>query len=172
MKRASLDLETTMATPTAKRVCMETVQDMPADPITPIDDFEDLYEDSPVINKYREKSPQPSSERITVEQPNPNLQSTSFQLPGLGLFASTENDPEQEANADKEPFSPHNTTSLPHVGGLLVGQSPLQAEEQSPPELCETRQKQAHNGGQIDSPSFDESNQSKGLDGTAAPVFE
>lgn len=161
-----------MATPTAKRVCMETVQDMPADPTTPIDDFDDLYEDSPVIDKYREMSPQPSSERTTVQQPNPNLQSTSFQLPGLGLFASTENDPEQEANAVKEPFSPHNTTSLPPVGGLRVTQNPLQAEEESPPELCETRQKRAHSGGQIDSPSSDESNQSKGMDETAAPVFE
>ncbi|KAI4228138.1 MAG: hypothetical protein L6R36_001852 [Xanthoria steineri] len=160
-----------MAPATAKRVCMETVPDMPADPITPIDDFDDLYEDSPVINNHREKSPQRSGEKITVQQSNPNLLATSFQLPGLGLFASKENNPEQEANAEKEQSLPHNATSLPPVGELPVAQNLLQTEGEPPPVLYETRTHDAHSTGQIDSSIVDESNQSKGLDATGAPVL-
>lgn len=160
-----------MATPTAKRVCMETIPDMPADPTTPIDDFDDLYEDSPVINNHREKGPQRSSEKITVQQSYPNLSSTSFQLPGLGLFASKENKPGQEANAGKEQFLSHNPTLLPPVGELSEAQNLLQTDGESPPELDGTRQNHAHSSGQIDSPIVDESNQSKGLDATGAPVL-
>ena len=172
MKRTSLDLETNMAPPTAKRVCMETVPDMPADPTTPIDDFDDLYDDSPVIHNHREKSPQRSSEKITVQQSNLNLLATSFQLPGLGLFASKENNPEQEANAEKEPVLPHNATSLPPVGELSEAQNLLQTEGEPPPELHGTRQNHVHSGGQIGSPIVDEPDRSKGLDATGARVFE
>ncbi|KAI4109583.1 MAG: hypothetical protein LQ339_001696 [Xanthoria mediterranea] len=167
-----MDFETNMAPPTAKRVCMETVPDMPADPTTPIDDFDDLYEDSPVINNHREKSPQRSSVKITLQQSNPNLLATPFQLPGLGLFASKENNPEQEANGEKEQSLPHNATSLPPVGELPVAQNLLQTEGEPPPQLYETRKNHAHSTGQIDSPIVDDSNQSKGLDATSAPVFE
>lgn len=172
MKRTSLDLETNMAPPTAKRVCMETVPAMPADPTTPIDDFDDLYEDSPVINNHRERSPQQSSENITLQQSNPNLLSTSFQLPGLGLFASKENNPEQETNVEKKPFLPHNATSLPPVGELPVAHNLLKTEGEPPPELHGTRQNHVHSGGQIGSPIVDEPDRSKGLDATGVRVFE
>ncbi|KAL8999424.1 MAG: hypothetical protein Q9169_001738 [Polycauliona sp. 2 TL-2023] len=149
-----------MATPSAKRICRETVQDMPADPTTPIDDFDDLYEDSPAIDRYQEKSPQLSSEEVTGQQSIPKLQSTSFQLPGLGLFTSKENNADTEADLGEQLCAPDDTSSIPLAGDVHLPQSSLWPERESLQEPPQT--KEGHEDAPTVSSSVKESYQLQG----------
>ncbi|KAL8784249.1 MAG: hypothetical protein Q9213_004071 [Squamulea squamosa] len=125
-----------MSPPPAKRACLENTLGMPADPTTPIDDSDDLYDDYPAINRYpAESTPQPSEE-VTVQRVNPSSKPSPFQLPGLGLFAHKESNSSQELNGDKGLLLSNNTALLPPVGKLRVTQSTLQSKGKPSLETC------------------------------------
>ncbi|KAL8892392.1 MAG: hypothetical protein Q9215_000666 [Flavoplaca cf. flavocitrina] len=152
-----------MDSPTAKRICI--------DPSIPIDEFDDLYEDSPADNGYPTEGPQISIDKPTVQESKPSLQSTSFRLPGLGLFAAEDDNLKQGANGENGLIPPYDTAALPPVDEVRV-QSSLLTEEESLQELREADYGQADNGGHIDALSDGEINQSKTSSETAAPVSE
>ena len=164
-----------MSPPIAKRVCTQTTQNVPADPGTPIDDFGDIYDDSPAISKYREESAPRSGENVIVHQLNPSLQSGPFLLPGLGFYTMKNLDTEQEVNGSKE-SSPGSTVPLPPVGELQVTQPSSQTEGEQPLDKPTTRQairsEQLDERGQIESHGSDRLYQSRGSDATAVPVLE
>ncbi|KAL9033039.1 MAG: hypothetical protein Q9180_006161, partial [Flavoplaca navasiana] len=163
MKRTSLDLETNMDIPTAKRICI--------DPTTPIDEFDDLYEDSPADKGYLTEGPQISIDKSTVQESKSSLQSTSFRLPGLGLFAAEDDDLKQRASGENGLISPYDTAALPPIDEVRV-QSSLPTEGESLQELREANHGQAENGGQLDALSDGEMNQSKTSGETVVPVSE
>ena len=158
-----MDLEIIVDSPTAKRICI--------DPSTPIDEFDDLYEDSPADNGDPTEGPQISIDRPTVQESKPNLQSTSFRLPGLGLFAAEDNDLKQRANGENGLISPYDTAAPPPIHEVQV-QSSLPTEGKSPQELRDANHGQADNGGQIDALSDAEMYLSKTGVETPAPVSE
>ncbi|KAI4278065.1 MAG: hypothetical protein LQ337_001288 [Flavoplaca oasis] len=159
----SLDLETDMDTPTAKRIRIG--------PSTPIDDFDDLYEDSPANNMDRTEGLQMSIGKPTVQESKPSLQSTSFQLPGLGLFAAEGDDLKQRAYGENGLISPYDAAPLPPIDEVQV-QSSLPTEGESLQELREANHGQADNSGQIDALSNGEIHQCKTSGEMAAPVSE
>ncbi|KAL8859609.1 MAG: hypothetical protein Q9178_004008 [Gyalolechia marmorata] len=175
MKRPSLERETNMSPPVAKRVCTQTTQNAPADPATPTDDFDDIYDDSPAISKYREESAPRSGENVTVKQSNPSLHPGPFLLPGLGLYSTKDTDTEQEINGGNG-LSPGSTVPLPPVGELQVTQSLSRTEGKSPLDNTTTRQviqsRQLDERSRIDPHSLDRLYLSRGSDATAVPVFE
>ncbi|KAL8925341.1 MAG: hypothetical protein Q9172_002272 [Xanthocarpia lactea] len=175
MKRASLEQEPNMSPPVAKKVCTQTTQNVPADPAAPIDDFDDIYDDSPAISKYREESVARSGENVTVQQSNPSLQPVPFLLPGLGLYTTKDTDTGQETNGGNG-LSQGSTVPLPPVGELQVTQSSSQTEGESPLDNTTTRQviqsRQLDERGQVDPHVFDGLYQSRGSDATAVPVTE
>ncbi|KAL8775607.1 MAG: hypothetical protein Q9209_000103 [Squamulea sp. 1 TL-2023] len=105
---------------------------MHADPTTPIDDFDDLYNDFPAINRYRAESPPQPSKEVTIQQVNPSSKPSPFQLPGLGLIAHKECNSNQELNSDKGSLLSSDTALLPHVGESWASQSTLQTEGKPP----------------------------------------
>ncbi|KAL8877580.1 MAG: hypothetical protein Q9192_008642, partial [Flavoplaca navasiana] len=163
MKRMSFALEKNMDSPKAKRICI--------DPSTTIDEFDDLYEDSPADKGYPTEAPQISIDEPTVQESKPSLQSTSFRLPGLGLFAAEDDDLKQRASGENGLISPYDTAALLPIDEVRV-QSSLPTEGESLQELREANHGQADNGGQIDALSDGEMNQSKTLGETVAPVSE
>ncbi|KAL8914781.1 MAG: hypothetical protein Q9171_000617 [Xanthocarpia ochracea] len=175
MKRASLEQEPNMSPPIAKRVCTQTTRNVPADPAAPIDDFDDIYEDSPAISKYREESAPRSGENVTVQQSNPSLEPVPFLLPGLGLYTTKDTDTGQEINGGNG-LCPGSTVPLPPVSELQVIQSSSQTEGESPLDNTTTRQvvqsRQLDESGRIDPHGSDGLYQSRGSEATAVPVFE
>ncbi|KAL8673133.1 MAG: hypothetical protein Q9168_002430 [Polycauliona sp. 1 TL-2023] len=149
---------------------METVQDMPTDPTTPIDDFDDLYEDSPAIDRYREKSPQLSSEKVTIQQSNPKPQSTFFQLPGLGLFASDKNNTDEEPDLETKPSAPYGATSWLPAGESQMAQSSSHTGGESLQEPLRTQLQKADEDAQTHSPSVNGTHQLQGLEPADRPT--
>ncbi|KAI4240865.1 MAG: hypothetical protein L6R40_004860 [Gallowayella cf. fulva] len=122
-----------MSFPTAKKVCDETTRDdTPPDPTTPFDDFDDLYGDSPAINRYREKSLPQSIDKIALPPPNQSPPSKSFQLPGLGLFTAEQNDLTQVINASNKPVTLSDAGRLPPAEDLQVTQRTQSLSREAP----------------------------------------
>ncbi|KAL8799956.1 MAG: hypothetical protein Q9200_007393, partial [Gallowayella weberi] len=133
-----------MPLPTSKRVCAATIEeDKPPEPTTPIDDFDDIYDDSPVIGNRREERPPQSIKECAIPPPNPRPQSKLFQLPGLGLCTTDENDLEKVAIGDERRNCLGNmgqSSSIAGMEGTQPAQSSLQTPWEAPLHVHETQQ--------------------------------
>ncbi|KAL8688997.1 MAG: hypothetical protein Q9224_004748, partial [Gallowayella concinna] len=124
-----------MPLPTSKLVrTASTQEDNPPEPTTPTDDFDDVYDDAPAINKCREERPPQSINECAIPRPNRGPEPRSFQLPGLGLCTTGRNDVEKVWNGDERVKSLGEIGQLPSVGGMEETQ-PAQSSLQTPGEV-------------------------------------
>ncbi|KAL8866309.1 MAG: hypothetical protein Q9174_006378, partial [Haloplaca sp. 1 TL-2023] len=102
MKRSGTDDDLGESLPTAKRTCSEGVKiDMPSTPSAAVeDDIDDLYGDSPAMRAdvRTNASTAETSKQSTALASNADPQSSTFQLPGLGLWTSQLSEPTSAFN--------------------------------------------------------------------------
>ena len=102
MKRPGTNDDLEDSLPTAKKTCSEGLKtDMPLTPTVPVeDDMDDLYGDSPATRPdvLASAPTTEASKQTTILVSNVDPQSSTFQLPGLGLWTPQLSEPTPAVN--------------------------------------------------------------------------